>query len=49
MKCILDWKVDRLNIPMILKAQKMSLVEKLKKIPNSHIVFPEIDVEGRKS
>lgn len=48
MECILHPKVDYLNIPMLLKAQKMALVEKLKEISNSHIVFPGIDVRSRK-
>lgn len=48
MECILHPKVDYLNIPMLLKAQKMALVEKLKEISNSHIVFPGIDVHGKK-
>lgn len=48
MECILHPKVDYLNIPMLLKAQKMALVEKLKEISNSHVVFPGIDVRSRK-
>lgn len=48
MECILHENVDCLNIPMMLKAQKMALVEKLKEISNSHIVFPGIDVAGEK-
>lgn len=48
MECVLHKNVDCLNIPMMLKAQKMGLVEKLKEISNSHIVFPGIDVEGKK-
>lgn len=48
MECVLHPKVDYLNIPMLLKAQKMSLVEKLKEISNSHIVFPGIDVTARR-
>lgn len=48
MECILHPKVDYLNIPMLLKAQKMSLVEKLKEISNSHVVFPGIDVRAKK-
>lgn len=48
MECILHPKVDYLNIPMLLKAQKMSLVEKLREISNSHVVFPGIDVEAKK-
>lgn len=48
MECILHPRVDYLNIPMLLKAQKMALVEKMKEISNSHIVFPGIDVESRK-
>jgi histone acetyltransferase len=43
MECILHENVDYLNIPMLLKAQKMALVEKMKEISNSHIVFPGID------
>lgn len=48
MECILHKKVDCLKIPMMLKAQKMALVEKLKEISNSHIVFPGIDVTSKK-
>lgn len=48
MECVLHPKVDYLNIPMLLKAQKMALVEKLKEISNSHVVFPGIDVRSRK-
>lgn len=48
MECILHAKVDYLNIPRMLKAQKMALAEKLKEISNSHIVFPGIDVRARK-
>lgn len=48
MECILHKKVDCLKIPMMLKAQKMALVEKLKEISNSHIVFPGIDITGKK-
>jgi histone acetyltransferase len=48
MECILHPRVDYLNIPMLLKAQKMALVEKMKEISNSHIVFPGIDVEARR-
>ncbi|PXF46557.1 Histone acetyltransferase GCN5 [Gracilariopsis chorda] len=48
MECILHPKVDYLNIPMLLKAQKMALVEKMKEISNSHVVYPGIDVEARK-
>ena len=48
MECVLHENVDCLNIPMMLKAQKMALVEKLKEISNSHIVFPGIDVVREK-
>lgn len=48
MECVLHPKVDYLNIPMLLKAQKMSLVEKLKEISNSHVVFPGLDVTARR-
>lgn len=48
MECILHPRVDYLNIPMLLKAQKMALVEKMKEISNSHIVFQGIDIEARK-
>lgn len=48
MECILHIKVDYLNIPMLLKAQKISLVEKLKEISNSHVVFPGIDIREKK-
>lgn len=49
MECVLHPKVDYLNIPMLLKAQKISLVEKLREISNSHIVFPGMDVEARRN
>lgn len=49
MECILHPKVDYLNIPMLLKAQKISLVEKMREISNSHVVFPGIDDELRRS
>jgi histone acetyltransferase len=48
MECILHTKVDYLKIPMLLKAQKMALVEKMKEISNSHIVYPGIDVTARR-
>mmetsp|Transcript_28922 Transcript_28922/g.72666 ORF Transcript_28922/g.72666 Transcript_28922/m.72666 type:complete len:498 (+) Transcript_28922:3549-5042(+) len=48
MECKLHENVDYLNIPAMLKAQKMCLVEKLKEISYSHIVFPGIDVKKRK-
>ncbi len=48
MECLLHKKVDCMNIPMMLKAQKMALVEKLKEISNSHIVFPGINVTEKK-
>lgn len=48
MECILHNKVDYRNIPMLLKAQKMSLIEKLKEISNSHVVFPGIDIKSKK-
>lgn len=48
MECKLHPRVDYLNIPMLLKAQKLALVEKLKEVSNSHIVFPGIDVQSRK-
>lgn len=48
MECVLHPKVDYLNIPMLLKAQKMSLVEKMREISNSHVVFPGIDVMAKR-
>lgn len=48
MECILHPRVDYRNIPMLLKAQKMALVEKLKQISNSHIIFPGLDVTSMK-
>ena len=33
---------------MILIAQKIELVQKLKEISNSHFVFPEFEVQGKK-
>ncbi|KAI0567085.1 histone acetyltransferase GCN5 [Gracilaria domingensis] len=48
MECILHPNVDYLNIPMLLKAQKMALVEKMKEISNSHVVYRGIDVCGKK-
>lgn len=44
----MHWKVDRLNIPLMLKCQKMALLEKLKEESTFHIVFLEIDVPGKK-
>lgn len=48
MECVLHPKVDYLNIPMLLKAQKIALIEKMKEISNSHIVFPGIDICAKK-
>eukprot|EP00871_Galdieria_phlegrea_P004236 jgi/Galph1/4813/GphlegSOOS_G3447.1 len=48
MECVLNSKLDYLNIPSILKAQKMCLIEKLKEISNIHIVYPGLDPETRK-
>jgi histone acetyltransferase len=48
MECVLNPKVDYLNIPCMLKAQKMCLVEKLKEISNIHIVYPGLDPNVRK-
>ncbi|EME29013.1 histone acetyltransferase [Galdieria sulphuraria] len=48
MECVLNPKVDYLNIPSMLKAQKMCLIEKLKEISNIHIVYPGLDPEARK-
>lgn len=48
MECVLHARVDYLNIPQLLKAQKMALVEKMKEISNSHIVYPGIDVTAKK-
>lgn len=48
MECILHPKVDYLNIPMLLKAQKMALIEKMREISNSHVVFPGINVEEKR-
>ena len=45
MECVLNYKVDYLNIPPLLKAQKMCLLEKLKEVSRSHIVYPGIDVK----
>lgn len=49
MECVLHPKVNYLNIPMLLKAQKMALVEKMREISNSHIVYPGLDNETRRS
>lgn len=48
MECILHANVDYLNIPMLLKAQKIALVEKLREISDSHVVYPGIDAEVRR-
>lgn len=48
MECILHNNVDYLNIPMLIKAQKIALVERLREISNSHIVFPGIDAKVRR-
>jgi len=48
MECKLHKKVNYLRIPAMLKAQKMCLVEKLKEVSNSHIVYPGIDARKRK-
>lgn len=48
MECLLHKKVDCMNIPQMLKAQKMALVEKLKEISNSHIVYPGLTFDGKK-
>mmetsp|Transcript_7413 Transcript_7413/g.13376 ORF Transcript_7413/g.13376 Transcript_7413/m.13376 type:complete len:540 (-) Transcript_7413:384-2003(-) len=44
MECKLHTKVNYLNIPTFIKAQKMALMEKLKEMSHSHIVFQGIDV-----
>mmetsp|Transcript_6631 Transcript_6631/g.11975 ORF Transcript_6631/g.11975 Transcript_6631/m.11975 type:complete len:531 (+) Transcript_6631:127-1719(+) len=44
MECKLHDKVNYLNIPAYIKAQKMALIERLKEMSCSHIVFPGIDV-----
>jgi len=48
MECKLHAKVDYLNVPLMLKAQKMCLAEKMKEVSSSHIVFPGIDVKSKK-
>lgn len=48
MECIIHDSIDFLNIPMTLKAQKMSLVEKLREVSYSHVVFPGIDFDDKK-
>lgn len=48
MECVLHPKVNYLNIPMLLKAQKMALVEKMREISNSHIVFAGLDNKTRR-
>eukprot|EP00188_Purpureofilum_apyrenoidigerum_P002655 Plantae.Rhodophyta-Purpureofilum_apyrenoidigerum.ctg27174.p1 GENE.Plantae.Rhodophyta-Purpureofilum_apyrenoidigerum.ctg27174~~Plantae.Rhodophyta-Purpureofilum_apyrenoidigerum.ctg27174.p1 ORF type:complete len:467 (-),score=107.78 Plantae.Rhodophyta-Purpureofilum_apyrenoidigerum.ctg27174:137-1537(-) len=48
MECRLHMKVDYLRIPMMIKAQKMCLTEKLKEVSNSHIVYPGLDAKKRK-
>ncbi|OSX79498.1 hypothetical protein BU14_0076s0054 [Porphyra umbilicalis] len=44
MECKLHAQVDYLNMPMLLKAQKCCLVEKLKEVSLSHVVYPGLDV-----
>jgi histone acetyltransferase len=48
MECALNYKVDYLNIPPLLKAQKLCLLEKLREVSRSHIVYPGIDVKKMK-
>eukprot|EP00737_Agarophyton_chilense_P003843 gb/GEZJ01004624.1/.p2 GENE.gb/GEZJ01004624.1/~~gb/GEZJ01004624.1/.p2 ORF type:complete len:165 (-),score=29.42 gb/GEZJ01004624.1/:1683-2177(-) len=48
MECMLHSNVDYLDIPMLLKTQKMALVEKMKETSNSRVGHPGIDVRGRK-
>uniref|UniRef100_A0A6T6CJQ9 histone acetyltransferase n=1 Tax=Compsopogon caeruleus TaxID=31354 RepID=A0A6T6CJQ9_9RHOD len=47
MECKLHPKIDYLNVPLLLKAQKMALIEKLREVSNCHIVFPGIDVKAK--
>lgn len=49
MECILHDNVDYLNIPMLLKAQKIALVEKMRQISDSHIVYTGMDAKIRRS
>lgn len=44
MECKLHPQVDYLNMPLLLKAQKCCLVEKLKEVSLSHVVYPGLDV-----
>ncbi|OSX69710.1 hypothetical protein BU14_1250s0003 [Porphyra umbilicalis] len=43
MECKLHTQVDYLNMPLLLKAQKECLVEKLKEVSLSHVVYPGLD------
>ncbi|KAA8494391.1 Histone acetyltransferase GCN5 [Porphyridium purpureum] len=47
MECKLHDKVNYLNMPAYIKAQKMALIERLKEMSGSHIVYPGIDVSKR--
>lgn len=49
MECVLHPKVNYLNIPMLLKAQKMALVEKMREISNAHIVYHGLDNKTRRN
>lgn len=48
MECALNFCVDYLNIPPLLKAQKMCLLERLKEVSRSHIVYPGLDMRKRR-
>lgn len=48
MECILHPKVNYLKIPMLLKSQKMALIEKMRETSNSHVVFPGLDFKARR-
>mmetsp|Transcript_13202 Transcript_13202/g.40588 ORF Transcript_13202/g.40588 Transcript_13202/m.40588 type:complete len:426 (+) Transcript_13202:54-1331(+) len=47
MECKLHMKVNYLELPPIIKAQKMCLIEKMKEVSNSHIVHPGLDAKKR--
>nr|WEU54103.1 GCN5 [Neoporphyra haitanensis] len=43
MECKLHPQVDYLNVPLLLKAQKCALAEKLKEVSLSHVVYPGLN------
>ncbi|PXF42604.1 Histone acetyltransferase GCN5 [Gracilariopsis chorda] len=48
MECVLLSQFNYLNVPMLLKAQTMGVVENLKQVSASHIVHPGLDGRSKK-